>query len=273
MPDWLAAIILGIVEGATEFIPVSSTGHLLLSQQLMQRTGAFWDAFAVMIQLGAILSVVVIYFSRLMGQVIRLPSDPAARRFALSVIIACVPAAVLGIAFHSVIEYAFRHPEIICVSLILGGIVLIAVDRWTYNPRFTDAQTLSLRTSAGIGLLQCLALIPGVSRSGATIIGGMALGLDRKAAAEFSFFLAIPIMVGAFAYDLVKHHDVITHGGNLPTLAIGFVVSFLVGLVVVRGLIAFVQQRGFAPFGWWRIAVGVTGLILIYGVNIPLAAA
>lgn len=263
MPDWLAAIILGLVEGATEFIPVSSTGHLLLAQQVLHRNGPFWDAFAVMIQLGAILSVVVLYFQRLIGEVIRLPTDPAARRFALSVIVAFLPAAVIGVALHSVIDFAFHHPEIICITLIVGGVVLILVDRWSPTPRHHDAQALSVRTSIGIGLLQCLALIPGVSRSGATIIGGMALGLDRKAAAEFSFFLAIPTMVGAFVYDFIKSHDAIT-AGNAGTLAIGFVVSFLVGLVVVRGLIGFVQQRGFAPFGWWRIVVGVIGLGVIY---------
>jgi undecaprenyl-diphosphatase len=266
MPDWLSAIILGIIEGATEFIPVSSTGHLLLAQRALHLTTPFWDVFAVMIQLGAILSVVVLYFQRLIVQVIRLPSDPAARRFALTIIIACVPAVLIALAFRHVIEGIFQHPEIICGALILGGIVLILLDRWQHDPRFHDAMALPLRTAAGIGAIQCLAFIPGVSRSGATIIGGMAMGLDRPAAAEFSFFLAIPIMVGAFVFDFKEHYHEIM-GPGLGTIAIGFVVSFIVGLLVVRWLIGFVSKNGFGLFGWWRIVVGVLGLGMIYLVH------
>lgn len=263
MPDWLSAILLGIIEGATEFIPVSSTGHLLLTQRALGLTSSFWDAFAVMIQLGAILSVVVLYFQRLITQVIRLPSDPNARRFAVSIVVACVPAIVIALALHHQIEALFANPALICVTLILGGIVLIALDRWSPTPKFTDAMRLPLRTSIGIGIIQCVAMIPGVSRSGATITGALALGLDRKAAAEYSFFLAIPVMVGAFVFDFVKHRQDIT-GANITTLAIGFVVSFVVGLVAVRAMIGFVSRRGYGLFGWWRIIVGVIGLALIY---------
>ncbi len=263
MPDWLNAIVLGLVEGLTEFIPVSSTAHLLLTERLLGLNTAFWNVFTVMIQLGAILAVVVLYFQRLIVQVIRLPTDPRARRFALSIIVAFLPAAVIGALFHRMIEAAFGNPTLICISLIAGGVVLLFIDRWLLRPRHTDAMNLPLVTSLGIGVMQCLAMIPGVSRSGATIVGGLAMGLDRKAAAEFSFFLAIPTMVGAFALDFWEHRHELA-GGGLATIGIGFVVSFVVALVVVRTLIGFVTQRGFAPFGWWRILVGAAGLAMIY---------
>jgi undecaprenyl-diphosphatase len=266
MPDWLSAILLGILEGATEFIPVSSTGHLLLAQRALHLEGAFWDAFAVMIQLGAVLAVVVVYFQRLITPVLRLPTDANARRFALAVIIGCVPAGIIGAIAHHFIEGLFGNIPVICAALILGGIVLILLDRWTPQPRYHDATNLPLSAAAGVGLVQCLAFIPGVSRSGSTIVGGLAMGLDRRAAAEFSFFLAIPIMVGAFILDFKSHyHDI--GGHNLPTIAIGFVVSFIVGLVAIRAMIAFVSSRGYGIFGWWRIVVGLLGLGLFYFVH------
>ena len=264
MPDWLAAIILGVVEGATEFIPVSSTGHLLLTEQLLGLSGPFWNAFTVMIQLGAILSVIVVYFQRLITQVIRLPTDPKARRFALSIIVAFLPAGVIGALFHHEIEKNFANPTLICITLIVGGVVLLFIDRWTTRERHRDAMDLPLLTSLGVGLLQCVAMIPGVSRSGATIMGGLAMGLDRRAAAEFSFFLAIPTLVGAFVLDFWESRAVISQPGAPMTIAIGFVVSFVVGLAVVRGLIGFVSRRGFAPFGWWRIVVGIAGLAILH---------
>ncbi len=263
MPDWLAAIILGLVEGATEFIPVSSTGHLILASRLLGLTGPFWNTFVVLIQLGAILAVVAVYFERLWKVVLRLPSDPAARRFAISVLIAFLPAAVFGLALHKLIDAAFDSPALICISLIVGGVILIAIDRWVPTHRHQDAMRLPLGTSLGIGLLQCLALVPGVSRSGATIVGAMLLGCEKRAAAEFSFFLAIPTMVGAFAYDLYKAKDSLSFDqGGL--IAIGFVVSFASGLIIVRTLLDFVSQRGFTPFGIWRIVVGAAGLAILH---------
>ena len=266
MPDWLTAIVLGLVEGLTEFIPVSSTGHLLLTKIALGLTDPAWDTFIVLIQLGAVLAVVALYFQRLWAVVVGLPTRPEARRFALSVIIGCLPAFAAGLALHKVIKHFFENPflpQVICVSLILGGVLLLWVDRMKLTVRENDGMGLSLKTAFLIGLCQCISLIPGVSRSGSTIVGSMLLGVERKAAAEFSFFMAIPIMVGAFVLDLAKSYKDIdtSHAG---TIAIGFVVSFLSGLLVVRFMLDFVGKRGFAPFAWWRIVVGVVGLGLIY---------
>ncbi len=262
MPDWLTAIVLGIVEGLTEFIPVSSTGHLILAKTLLKLPEVPWDVFIVLIQLGAILAVVLIYFQRLWGVFIRLPSDPAARRFALSVIIAFVPAGILGALFEKKIEGAFENPKLICLSLLIGGVVLWVVDRWRPQARFNNAMRYPLGLAAIIGAFQCLSLIPGVSRSGSTIVGSLLMGADRRSAAEFSFFLAIPTMVGAFTLDAWKHRSMIDmHYGGI--IAIGFVVSFLVGLLVVRYLLDFVSTRGFGPFAWWRVIVGGGGLVLL----------
>ena len=265
MNDFLAAVILGIVEGLTEFIPVSSTGHLLLTKVGLGLTDPFWNDFLVLIQLGAILAVVALYFSRLWKVLIGLPTSPEARRFALSVLIAFLPAVVFGFLLYDFIKQVlFESPGVICWSLIIGGVVLLAIDRWSPAPRETDAMKLPLLTSLGIGLVQCLAMIPGVSRSGATIVGGVMLGVDKRAAAEFSFFLAIPTMVGAFAKDFWESRDSLMQGDHLSLLAVGFVVSFISGLIVVRVLLDFVSKRGLAPFGWWRILVGGAGLAWIY---------
>ena len=265
MPDWLTAIVLGIVEGLTEFIPVSSAGHLLLTQTLLEKLGLMhgnWDAFTVMIQLGAILAVVVLYFQRLLLVALRLPSDPKSRRFVVSVLIAINPAGILGFLFHHAIAGFFSNPKLICISLIVGGVVLWVVDRWHPAPRHTDAMRYPLLTSLAIGLFQCLSLVPGVSRSGSTIIGATLLGCDRRSAAEFSFFLAIPIMVGAFTLDAWKHRHGLS-GGQTELIAVGFVVSVLVGLVVVRVLLDYVSKRGFTFFAIWRIVVGAGGLALL----------
>jgi undecaprenyl-diphosphatase len=260
MNDWLAAIILGLVEGLTEFIPVSSTGHLLLAEKALGLEGQAWDTFAVLIQLGAILAVVALYFQRLFGVLLAAPKDPQARRFILSVLIAFLPAVFVGLLLHDWIKTVlFESPALICWSLIVGGVVLLAVDRWTPKARFGDAMRFPLLTSLGVGLFQCLSIVPGVSRSGSTIVGALLLGADRRAAAEFSFFLAIPTMVAAFTYDLYKSRDLITADGA-GVIAVGFVVSFLSGLVVIKTMLGFVQKRGYGVFGWWRILVGVLGL-------------
>lgn len=263
MPDWLNAIILGLVEGLTEFIPVSSTGHLLLTAKALGLSGDSWKTFVVLIQLGAILSVVVLYFQRLWGVVLRLPTDPAARRFAASVLIAFFPAVVAGLGLHKVISgQLMENVSLICWSLIVGGVLLMILDRWRPTPRYEDAMKLPLLTSLIVGVVQCLALVPGVSRSGATIAGAMLAGVDRKAAAEFSFFLAIPTMVGAFSLDLWEARDSL-NTGQAWIIAIGFAVSFIVGLAVVRWLIDFLGKHGFALFGVWRIVVGAVGLWLL----------
>ena len=263
MHDWLMAVLLGVIEGLTEFIPVSSTGHLLLASEALGLKDPFWGTFNVLIQLGAILAVVVLYFTRLWKILIDLPKDPRARHFALSVIVGSLPAAVLGFGLHDFIKRVlFESPLVICWSLIVGGVVLVALDRFEPRPRHTDAEGRPQRIAHGVGIVQCLAMIPGVSRSGATITGALLMGGDKRSAAEFSFFLAIPTMVGAFALDFYKNRNSLDlHHGEI--IAVGFVVSFVVGLVVVRGLLGFVQKRGFWPFGVWRIAVGVLGLVLL----------
>ena len=264
MADWIAAIILGLVEGLTEFIPVSSTGHLLLAKEALGLSNTPWDTFIVMIQLGAILAVVALYFARLWKVLIGLPGkDPAARRFAYSVLLAFFPSALIGLLAHDFIKAVLFNPTIVCVSLIVGGFALIALERWAPQPREHDAMGFSLKTALGVGLFQCLSIIPGVSRSGATIVGGLLLGVDKRAAAEFSFFLAIPTMVGAFALDFWESRELLV-GDTVTLIAIGFVVSFISGLFVVRTMLDFVAKHGFTPFAWWRIAVGVIGLGLLY---------
>ena len=264
MPDWLSAIILGLIEGLTEFIPVSSTGHLLLAKTAMGLTDPAWDTFIVLIQLGAILAVVALYFQRLWAVLIGLPTKPEARMFALSVVIASIPAFIAGLALHDIIKkYLFESPLIICWSLLIGGIVILVLERKAPPAVNKDAMKLPLHKAFAVGLFQCLALVPGVSRSGSTIIGSMLMGIERRAAAEFSFFMAIPIMVGAFALDVYKSRDSLD-AGHMGIVAIGFVVAFLSGLVVIKYMLDFVSKRGFTPFAWWRIVVGVVGLALIY---------
>jgi undecaprenyl-diphosphatase len=264
MPDWLSAIILGLVEGLTEFIPVSSTGHLLLTKTLMGLKDPSWDTFIVLIQLGAILAVVALYFQRLWKVVVGLPTRPEARRFALSVIVAVIPAFVAGLALHDVIKkFLFESPLIICWSLLVGGVILLVIDKKAPPAIDHDAMALPLHKVLIVGLFQCLSLVPGVSRSGSTIVGSMLLGIERRAAAEFSFFMAIPIMVGAFVLDVYKNRDALD-AGHVGIVAIGFLVSFLSGLVVIKLMLDFVGKRGFAPFAWWRIAVGIGGLAVLY---------
>ena len=263
MPDWIYAIILGVIEGLTEFIPVSSTGMMLLAKQAMGLPDGFWDTFAVMIQLGAILAVVVLYFGKLSKAVIDLPRDPAARRFALSVIVAFLPSVVLGLLLHDFIKAVlFDSPRVQCISLIVGGVILLFVDRLAPRPVEHDPMKLTLGRSLAIGLFQVLAMMPGVSRSGATIVGGMLMGVEKRAAAEFTFFLAIPTMLGAFVLDAWQSRDQLT-ADTLPLIAIGFVVAFLVALVVIRTMLAIVTRRGLAPFGWLRILIGGVGLALL----------
>jgi len=260
--DWIYAVILGVVEGLTEFIPVSSTGHLLLTKVLLGLPPGFWDTFVVLIQLGAILAVVALYFQRLWKVLVGLPTDPAARRFAIGVLIAFLPGAVAGLLLHDLIKTVlFDSPRLICWSLLLGGIVLLIIDRFAPQPRERDAMHLPWLTALGVGVFQCLALIPGVSRSGATIVGSMLLGVEKRAAAEFSFFLAIPTMAGAFAVDAFKNrHELLAAKSEIALIAIGFVVSFLVAMVVIRGMLAILARRGLAPFGWFRILIGGVGL-------------
>lgn len=261
------AILLGIVEGITEFIPVSSTGHLLLATELLgigADRKAFWDTFNVLIQLGAILAVVVVYFERLWRVFVTLPSDSQSRRFAMSVLLAFLPSALVGLALHDFIKTVlFNSPALICSVLMIGGVLLLLLDRYEIRPVHQDAMHFPLKTSLAIGLFQCLSIVPGVSRSGATIAGALLMRCDKRAAAEFSFFLAIPTMLGAFVLDFYENSAALS-GGDIGLIAIGFVVSFVSALIVVRTFVAFVGRHGFAPFAWWRILVGAVGLVALW---------
>lgn len=264
MNDTLSAIILGAVEGFTEFLPVSSTGHLILVGDLLGFQDSTGKVFEVVIQLGAILSVVVFSFGRLWKVLMGLTSEPAARRFALAVILAFLPAAVLGVIFHDFIKSVLFSPWVVCVTLVLGGIAILLIERMAPRPRYHSIENIPMRTAVGIGFCQALAMIPGVSRSGATILGGELLGVDRRIATEFTFYLAIPTMLGASVLDLYKaRHDLTTDG--LGLIAIGFVTAFIVAIPVVKGLIGFVGRYGLTPFAWYRIIFGLGfGAWLLY---------
>jgi undecaprenyl-diphosphatase len=261
--DIIKAIILGVVEGLTEFIPVSSTGHLLL----MQRFFGFGDddfgkSFAILIQFGAILALLSIYSVRLWQLFLGMFNSPQARRFILGVLIAFLPAAVIGALAYKLIKEVLFNPWIVCISLIVGGVILFWVDRLDLKPRYRDVTTFSLPTYLIIGLAQCASMVPGVSRSGATIVSAMLLGADRRAAAEFSFWLAMPTMAGAFAYDLYKDHGHLSQS-NLVIIAVGFIVSFIAAWIVVKTFLGYVSRNGFTLFAGWRIVVGALGLIAL----------
>jgi undecaprenyl-diphosphatase len=264
MSDWLNAIILGVVEGLTEFLPVSSTAHLLLAEKLLGVSGPVWETFTVLIQLGAILAVVLLYFERLLKVLLTLNSSAQSRRFALSVLIAFLPAAVVGGALHKMITGGFfENIALICWALIIGGVVLLVIDRFAPSPRHFEATRYPFLMSLGIGVFQCLSIIPGTSRSGATIVGALLQRADKRSAAEFSFFLAIPTMCGAFVVQAwsSRHDLAVGHAGGL--IAVGFVTAFLSALLVVKTFIDFVAKRGLAPFAYWRIAVGMIGLLAL----------
>lgn len=261
--DFLKALILGLVEGLTEFLPVSSTGHLLLVQRFFGfDDGDFGKTFAVLIQFGAILALLSIYFFRLWNIAIRMFSDPQARRFVIGVLIAFLPAAVVGAIAHDFIKNVLFNVWIVCFTLIVGGAILLLVDEMELRPRYHEATKFSLPTYFWIGVAQCMAMIPGVSRSGATIVAAMLLGADRRSAAEFSFWLAIPTMFGAFAFDLYKSRGQLSMDYAL-LIAIGFVVSFIAAWIVVKTFLGYVQRHGFALFAWWRVVVGTLGLIAL----------
>ncbi|ALA17130.1 MULTISPECIES: undecaprenyl-diphosphate phosphatase [Chelatococcus] len=265
LTDALEALVLGLVEGLTEFIPVSSTGHLLLLGHFIgfESNG---KTFEVLIQLGAILAILSVYFSKLLLIARGLPTDPGMRRFVLGVLIGFLPAAIIGALLHGFIKEVLFDPTIVCISLIVGGVVLLAVDGLTLKVEHRDAMHYPLPMYLKIGICQCLAMIPGVSRSGATIVSAMLMGADKRSAAEFSFFLAMPTMAGAFAYDLLKNYKNLSFNDG-ALIVVGFISAFVAGLFVVRSLLNFVSRHGFAVFGWWRIVVGAAGLagLLVYG--------
>jgi undecaprenyl-diphosphatase len=258
-PDLVAAVILGIVEGLTEFIPVSSTGHLILAQEILGFVGPSGKVFDIVIQVGAILAVLWAYRARLFEAVAGIGSDPRQQRFAGNIIIAFLPAAVVGALAHDFIKRVLFDPWIVAVTLLLGGIAILLIERVRPPARVDTVDDMRLRTALGIGCFQLLAMIPGVSRSGATIMGALMIGVGRKPATEFSFFLAIPTMFGAAAYDLYKNRGLL-NGHDVLIIAVGFIVSFFSALVIVRTLVGFVGRHGFGLFAWYRIALGLAAL-------------
>jgi undecaprenyl-diphosphatase len=256
---WLQVVLLGVLEGLTEFIPVSSTGHLILLAHTMGFEGPPGRVFEIAIQLGAILAVVLLYARKLFGVLFALPRDPAARHFTVAILLAFLPAAIVGALAHSYIKSVLFSPWVVATSLIVGGIAILLIERARPVAIVHSVEALPLPRALAIGAVQCLAMIPGVSRSGATIMGALLMGVDRRTAAEFSFFLAIPTMIGATAYDLYKNRAFLDFDAGL-VIAAGFLVAFLAALLVVRALVGFVARHGFAPFAWYRIALGTVAL-------------
>ena len=265
MPDILVAIILGIVEGVTEFIPVSSTGHLMLATALLGLYPARWSAFNVIIQLGAILAIVVLYWRTFWAVLLGLLKRQAVSwRFVRNVLVAFLPAAVIGFLLIKQIEGLLGDPLVVPVTLILGGVAILVVERFAKSASVIGVAEIPVVKSLGIGFVQCISMIPGVSRSAATIMGALALGVERRTAAEFSFFLAVPTMLGATTLEFVKHRQELiagAHGVGMGAVAVGFVVSFVVAIVVVRAFVHFISRHSFAPFAWYRMVVGVIALV------------
>lgn len=263
----ITAILLGVVEGLTEFIPVSSTGHLILATEIFGYDADTWKVFNVVIQLGAILAVVVQYWRTFWAVglgLLRLES--LSIRFVANLLVAFIPAVVLGLLFKKHIDVLLGSPSVVAWALIVGGIAILAIERVAKPGEYVGLGQLPMRQAFGVGVLQCLAMIPGVSRSGATIMGALAMGIERRTAAEFSFFLAIPTMLGASALELWDNRAALAAGSGQVgwgLIAIGFVVAFVVALAVIKAFVAYVSRSGFAPFAWYRIAAGALAVFLL----------
>jgi undecaprenyl-diphosphatase len=261
MPIILLVIVLGIVEGVTEYLPVSSTGHLILATELLGFDADKWALFNVAIQPGAILAIIVLYWRTFVDVLVGMfRREPSAWRFVRNLLVAFIPAVVLGLAFGDAIELLLGNARIVAVALILGGFAILLVEWWAKPTDRGGVANVTFWHSVGIGLVQCLAMIPGVSRSGATILGAMAMGVDRKTAAEFSFFLAVPTLTGATALQLYKHGGTMEPGMG-GWILLGSVVSFIVAVVVVKAFVSIIQRYGFAPFAWYRIVAGAVALV------------
>lgn len=261
MDDWLTAVLLGIIEGLTEFLPVSSTGHLILAGELLGFTGDSSVAFKIAIQLGAILAVLLVYWQRFWAVgvgLLRMEPGPVA--FTRNILLGFAPALAIGVIAYDAIRAAMETPQIVAVALIVGGIAILLIERMVKTVRFSTIEAIPFGTALSIGLVQCMAMVPGVSRSGATIMGSLLKGVERKTAAEFSFFLAVPTMIAATVYALWKDRALL-NADDLGMIAIGFVTAFLVALVVVKAFVAVVGRFGFAPFAWYRIIVGSIALV------------
>lgn len=248
---WIEAIIIAIVEGITEFLPISSTGHMILTEGILgMKSDDFIKAFIINIQFGAILSVVVLYWKRFLQSM----------SFYYKLFVAFIPAAVIGFSLDKYIDSILDNVYVVAIMLILGGVVLLFVDNWFNKP--SKDQEISYPTALKIGFFQCIAMVPGVSRSAATIIGGMSQKLDRKTAAEFSFFLAVPTMFAASGYKLIKNYEVIT-AENLDILIVGNIIAFVVALIAIKSFISYLTKHGFKIFGYYRIIVGVAILVFL----------
>lgn len=258
---YLIPVLLGIVEGLTEFLPVSSTGHLILATELLGFDAQAWAVFNIAIQPGAILAIVVLYW-RTFLEVLKglMQWEPSAVAFTRNLLIAFFPAVVLGLAFGDQIDMLLENAVVVAWALIIGGVAILVVEKLAKTTDAGGVAGVPFKTAIGIGLVQCIAMIPGVSRSGATILGAMAMGVDRKTAAEFSFFLALPTLTGATALQLYKNRDALTPD-DFGAIAIGFVVSFVVALVVVKAFLKVITRYGFAPFAWYRIIAGAAALV------------
>ncbi len=257
-------VLIGVVEGLTEFLPVSSTGHIILAEEVLHFQGPPGKVFEIVIQLGAILAICVLYRAKIWSTVTGVVRrEPPAVRFAAAVVVAFLPAAVVGVAAHKYIKSVLFNPMVVAVALIVGGFVILIIERYARRPRIKSVDEIDLKTALFIGICQCLAMIPGVSRAGATIMGARVFRVDRATATEFSFFLAIPTMIGAAVYDLYKNWSTLDwHGSGL--IALGFVMAFLSALVVVAAFVRFISRHGFAVFAWYRIAVGTLALVLLF---------
>jgi undecaprenyl-diphosphatase len=256
--EFVKALFLGFVEGFTEFLPVSSTGHLLLIGHFIgfESKG---KTFEILVQFGAILAIVTVYFWKLWDIARGMFTDPVKRRFVIAIVIAFVPAMIVGFLARDFIKGVLFNPTIVCVTLIAGGLVLLVIDDLNLKGAKDDVMEFSLPMALKIGCFQVIAMVPGVSRSGATIVGAMLMGASKRAAAEFSFFLAMPTMAGAFFFDLLKSYKLLSYNDAM-LIVVGFVAAFISGILVVRGFLAFITRHGFAPFAWWRIIVGSLGL-------------
>jgi undecaprenyl-diphosphatase len=270
----LKAAVMGVVEGLTEFLPISSTGHLILAGALLGFEDEKAKVFDIAIQTGAILAVVIVYWHKIAGTVVALPTQRMARRFALNVLIAFLPAVVLGLLFGKFIKSHLFTPTVVASTFILGGFIILWVEGWgsrrkpdehpNDRARIQNVESMTPKDAFKVGLVQCLAMVPGTSRSGATIIGGMLLGLSRKAATDFSFYLAIPTLIGAGAYSLYKERALLSMA-DLPVFLVGLLFSFLSAWVCVRWLLRYIASHSFVPFAWYRIAFGCVVLITSWG--------
>ncbi len=263
----LTAILLGVVEGLTEFIPVSSTGHLILASEVFGYDAEQWKVFNVVIQLGAILAVVVQYWRTFWAVgwgLLRI--EPMSVRFLRNILLGFAPSAVLGLALKHYIDILLGSPQVVGWALLLGGIAILAIEKVAKPGGASGVAQLPARQALGVGLFQCISMVPGVSRSGATIMGALAMGIERRTAAEFSFFLAVPTMLGATTLELLDNRAALASGlgpVGWDEIGIGFVVAFVVALVVIRGFVAFVSRSGFAPFAWYRIVAGIAAIYLL----------